>query len=96
MISRGSEIFAKSIMNKVEENILSGNFSKETCSHFIMAISNISGEANNAITFFEIIERLYDNIHLKYGTELDGALIRSLLRMTFRAPLILSMSLKFL
>ena len=48
LISKGSEIFAKSILNKVEETVLSGNYSKETCSHLIDATANVSADSNTA------------------------------------------------
>lgn len=48
MISCGSELFAKSIMNKVQENVLSGKFSTETCRHLIEAVGNVSGDSKTA------------------------------------------------
>jgi hypothetical protein len=47
-------------MNKVEESINSEKFSNDTCRHLIEAISNVSGEANTVILFYETIVRLYD------------------------------------
>ncbi|CDW81759.1 UNKNOWN [Stylonychia lemnae] len=96
MISEGSELFAQSIMNKVEETVLSGNFSRDTCSHFIMAISNISGDAQNAIKFVEIIKTLYEKAYHIYGGGLDSVLLLSLIKMVNRSPIILNKASLFL
>jgi hypothetical protein len=49
MISKGSELFAKSIMSKVQENVLSGKFSTDTSKHLILAIGNVSADSKTAI-----------------------------------------------
>ena len=50
-------------MNKVEETVLSGNFSKDTSEHFIMAIANVSGNSYNAQTLIKVIKSLYDKAY---------------------------------
>ncbi len=46
---------------------MSEEFSLETCSHFIHAISYVSGSSVNAFQLFTMIEKLYDKvIDLKY------------------------------
>ena len=59
MISCGSELFARSIMNKVQDTVLSGKFSSDTCKHLIDAISNVSGDSKTAMALFDTIEELY-------------------------------------
>jgi len=59
LISCGSELFAKSIMSKVQGTVLSGKFSSDTCRHLIEAIGNVSGDSNTAMCLFERIEQLY-------------------------------------
>jgi hypothetical protein len=98
MISRGSELFAKSIMNKVQEILLSGKYSLDTCLHVIEAIGNVSGDSNSAKEVFKTIEELFDkcgelSIHV---VSVDKALIKSLLKMCEKAPVILHETLKFL
>lgn len=78
-------------MTKVEESILSGKFSTDTCKHLIEAISNVSGEANTVIVFIETIIKLY-NVNEK----LDGTLLRALLRMTIKAPILFDKTLEFI
>jgi hypothetical protein len=80
-------------MNKVEESILSKKFSNDTCIHLIEAISNVAGEANTVLLFYETITKLYDNVK---NNNLNGALLRALLRMTMKAPIILDLSLQFI
>jgi hypothetical protein len=59
MISKGSELFAKSIMSKVQENVLSGKFSIETCKHLILAVGNVSADSKTAVDVFQTISDLY-------------------------------------
>lgn len=77
-------------MTKVEESILSWQYSFDTCSHLIKAISNVSGEASIAMIFSQTIRRVYNK--MKNDT-LDAVLIRALLRMTIKAPVLLDSSL---
>lgn len=90
MISAGSEIFAKSILSKVEETIMSGKFSKDTCEHLISAAANVSGDSSTAVLVFKTITGLYENLATD---ELDKVLVFSLIKMTFKAPIILELSL---
>ena len=49
-------------MNKIQDNVLSGNFSTDTCKHLIEAIGNVSGDSNTASFFFQTIEELYSKL----------------------------------
>ena len=73
---------------------MSGKFSVDTCSHLIHAIANVSGDAPTAFAFIETIEQLYDKMNGNEG--LDRELLMSLVKMTFKAPILLEKSLKFM
>jgi hypothetical protein len=45
-------------MNKIEEAILSGKYDACTCQNFIQAISNVPGDSNCALIFFETIHKV--------------------------------------
>jgi hypothetical protein len=92
-ISSGSEMFAKSIMSKVEESVVSGGFGIDTCTHLIKAIANVSGEATTAMIFSSTIRRVYDSMPHNL---LDSVLIRALLRMTIKAPVLVQSTVEFL
>ena len=98
MISKGSELFAKSIMNKVQETVLSGKFSTDTCKHLINAIGNVAGDSETALILFQTIEELYQRQSEKngQGAIIEAALVRSLVKMAGKAPIILDKTLTFL
>lgn len=56
-------------------------------------MSNVPGDANTAVAFFQTVERIYD--HPDTIQEVRPALLRSLLRMTLKAPILLDPVLKF-
>ena len=87
-------MFAKSIMNQVEVRVISGYFNPETSAELILAMSNVPGDANTAVAFFQTIERIYD--HPDTIREVRPALLRSLLRMTLKAPVLFEIVFQFL
>ena len=95
-LSKGSEVFAQSILTKVEEVVGGGQFSLETSSCFIRAIPFVSTHSENARYILKTVKSLFDKIHLIYGTALDSELILSLIEVTFSAPIILHDTLNFL
>lgn len=96
-IAANSEAFAKSIMVKVEEAVLSGNYDVSTCQNLVKVISNVPGDSNCALLFFDAIVKISNNLQ---GTELlDGLvlhLFRALLRMTIKVPLLFDCVFEFL
>jgi hypothetical protein len=90
----GSEMFAKSIMNQVEVRVISGYFNPETSAELILAMSNVPGDANTAVAFFQTIERIYN--HEETNEEVRPALLRSVLRMTLKAPILFDPVLHFM
>ena len=84
-IAANSETFAKSIMTKVEQSILSGNYDTPTCQSLIGVISNVPGDSNSALLFIDIILKI-----AKTGIpDLNIHLVRALLKMTIKVPLLL-------
>ena len=67
----------------MEVRVISGYFNPETAAELILAMSNVPGDANTAVAFFQTIERIYN--HHDTTTEVRPALLRSLLRMTLKA-----------
>ena len=57
-VASSSDVFAKSIMSKVEECVLSGHYSADTCTNLINVISNVSADATTAFTFLATVEKL--------------------------------------
>lgn len=100
MISKGSELFAKSIMSKVQENVLSGKFSTETCKHLILAVGNVATDSLTANEVFHAIEELYGKINPEqFGEDMkviDSSIMKCLIRMAQRAPIILGRTLDFM
>ena len=98
MISRGSELFAKNIMNKVQEIVLSGRYSLDTCLHVIEAIGNVAGDSLTAREVFHTIEELYVKCG-SLGTHvhaIDKALIKALVQVCLKSPVIMHETLQFL
>ena len=84
-------------MGKVEEVILSGKYDAATCQNLIAIISNVPGDSNCALIFFETIQKMVDNLD---GTPLLDALmnpiIRALVKMTIKVPLLYESTIEFL
>ena len=84
-------------MGKVEEVILSGKYDVPTCQNLIKIISNVPGDANCALIFFETIQKVVDNL---VGTDLLEGLVRpilrALLRMTIKVPLLFDSAIDFI
>lgn len=97
MISRGSELFAKNIMNKVQEIVLSGRYSLDTCLHVIEAIGNVAGDSNTAREVFHSIEELYVKCGLlsTHVHAIDKALIKALVQVCLKSPVIMHETLQF-
>lgn len=49
-------------MNKVQETVLSGKYSTDTCQHVIEAIGNVSADSSTARTLFKTIVELYEKV----------------------------------
>lgn len=85
-------------MNKVQEIVLSGKYSLDTCLHVIEAIGNVAGDSLTARQVFHTIEELY----VKCGSlrahvhAIDKALIKALVQMCLKSPVILHETLDFL
>lgn len=97
-IASNSEGFAKSIMNKIEEAIISGKYGADTCQNFIQAISNVPGDSNCAMVFFDTIQKVMKS--LETNTDLQRQLIvpvlRALLKMTIKVPLLFDPTFEFI
>ena len=81
--------------------MLSGKFSVETCTHLIRAISNVSGDSNTAITLFKTIHSLYTSLEDSkiFGDsqcKIDLALVKTLIDVALKAPIILEETCGFL
>jgi hypothetical protein len=85
-IAASSESFAKSIMVKVEQAILSQNYDTLTCKNLIKVISNVPGDSNCALLFLETIQKVVRN--LTDIKDLEPEILRALLRMTIKVPLL--------
>ena len=87
-------------MNKVQEIVLSGKYSTDTCKHVIDSISNVSGDSHTALALFHTIEELYCKFETVQDRNtrdaIDLELVRCLIKMASRAPVILERTLKFL
>lgn len=82
-------------MDKISENVLSGRYSRDTCEHMIRAIAGVRGESSTAFRLFHIVtEELYPKLTVENG--LDSILILTLIKMTYKAPILLNATLKFL
>jgi hypothetical protein len=57
-------------------------------------MSNVPGDANTAVAFFQTIERIYN--HEETNEEVRPALLRSILRMTLKAPILFDPVLHFM
>lgn len=98
LISCGSELFAKSIMSKVQDTVFSGKFSSDTCRHLIEAIGNVSGDSKTAMSLFETVVQLYTQGQ-QFGDDqgvIDASLVRTLIKVAQKAPLIVERTLGFL
>ena len=91
-ISSSSDLFAKSIMAQIEMRIVSDHnyFSLETCQELISAMANVPGDTSTVIMFFTTITRLYEA-----REDLRPSFIRSLLRMTLKAPILFDLVFDF-
>ena len=61
-IAASSEGFAKSIMGKIEEALVSGKYSAETCLNFIKAIACVPSESTCATLFITTIQKVVEKI----------------------------------
>ena len=91
-ISSQSDLFAKSIMAQIEMRILSTEeyFDHQTCAELVQAMANVPGDTSTVLMFYQTIERLY-----KQRKELRAVLIRSLLRITLKAPILYDLVFEF-
>jgi len=94
-IAASSEGFAKSIMIKVEEAILSGNYDTATCQNLIQVISNVPGDSNCGLLFFETICKVVASLR-EENKSLQLPLLRALLKMTIKVPLLFDCVFDFL
>lgn len=85
-------------MSKIEEAILSGKYDAETCQNFISAISNVPGDSNSSLIFFDTIQKVFKS--LESDSTLQGKLVRpilrALLKMTIKVPLLFDSTFEFL
>ena len=79
-------------MSQIEMRIISDHnyFNEDTCQDLIQAMANVPGDANTVIMFFQTIVRLYEA-----KVELRPSLLRSLLRITLKAPILFDMVFEF-
>jgi hypothetical protein len=72
-------------MSQIEMRIISDHnyFNFETCGELISAMANVPGDTSTVIMFFTTITRLYTS-----REDLRPSLLRSLLRMTLKAPIL--------
>lgn len=93
-----SEGFVKSIMVKVEEALLSGQYDVATCQNFIRVISNVPGDSNSSMLFFETICKLFNNLKTKNPDLMEGLevhALRAMLRMAIKVPLLFESTFEF-
>lgn len=86
-VARVSESFSNSILSKIEEAILSGNYNLSTCINFIRIIGNVSSDSQSVSSFFETVKRLIAGLNHS-NQELLPHLLRALLRVVIRSPII--------
>jgi len=79
-------------MSQIEIRIISDHnyFNENTCQDLIAAMANVPSEASTVMMFYRTITNLYNN-----KPDLRPSLIRSLLRMTFKAPILFELVLDF-
>jgi len=79
-------------MSQIEMRILSDHnyFGVETCTELISAMANVPGDTSTVMMFYTTITRLYEN-----REELRPSLLRVLLRMTLKAPILFDLVHEF-
>ena len=84
-------------MGKVEEVILSGKYDAPTCQNLVKIISNVPGDANCALIFFETIQKVVKNLeNTDLLNNLINTIVRALLRMTIKVPLLYDSAADFI
>ena len=84
-------------MVKVEEALLSGNYDVLTCQNLIKVISNVPGDSNCAMLFFDTMCKVIYNLEQNDLLEsLCVHLLRALVKMTIKVPLLFEQVFEFL
>jgi len=85
-------------MNKIDEAILSGQYSSETCQNFISVISNVPGDSTCALLFFSTIQNVFIGLtnNQKLLKDLLPSLIRAILKMVIKAPILFEVCMEFI
>jgi len=79
-------------MSQIEMRIISDHnyFTVDTCAELISAMANVPGDTSTIIMFYTTITRLYAS-----REDLRPSLLRSLLRMTLKAPILFDLVYEF-